>query len=100
MSRTITHRPPIWKSMPLYMFLSDIFPDHRTPFNRLDVDRIAREVEKNYESLYRWLRESRLNVEWAKLLCDLANTPENVARLAAADRQPPTLEQDFVRFIF
>lgn len=95
MTRTINHTPPKWKSEELYLFLTDIFPDHQTPMKRLDVDRLATEIGKSYESLYRKLRDNRLNVEWAKLLCDHANTPENVARLS---RSAPTIEQDFMRF--
>lgn len=131
--------PPKWKSGDLYLFLVESFPEHRTPFNRLDVDRLANDIGKSYESLYKKLRKGQLNVKWAKLLCEFANdenrliasaekyartttetlhayletTPEKQAEIMenavveatnavrkrfAENREPLTLEQDFIDF--
>jgi len=76
MSKATDHCPPKWKSSELYLFLMQAFPEHHTPFNRLDVNRLASDIGKSYESLYMRLRQERLNVEWAKLLCDFANDEE------------------------
>lgn len=123
--------PPKWKSDDLYLFLCEAFPEHRTPFNRLDVNRLAGDIGKSYESLYQKLRKGRLNVEWAKLLCEFANDEDRLVQSArthaqalidvasegyagplqipddaealvrqrfVGDRQPLTIEQDFMRF--
>lgn len=100
MTGSLNHTPPKWKSEELYGFLSDIFPDHRTPFKRLDVDRLAGDIGKSYEALYQKLRKGRLNVEWAKLLCEFARDDarlieSNVAAARAIfEREFPTREFD------
>lgn len=81
--------PPKWKSDDLYIFLTKAFPEHLTPFNRLDVNRLAGDIGKSYESLYQKLRKGRLNVEWAKLLCELANDEERL--VASATRHSRAL---------
>ena len=118
MTKTADHCPPKWKSDDLYLFLMEVFPEHHTPFNRLDVNRLAGDIGKSYESLYQKLRKGRLNVEWAKLLCELVNDEERLvtsaqkyaAETGTADasdavrkrfsgrRKPLTIEQDFMRF--
>lgn len=79
--------PPKWKKDGLYIFLMEAFPEHLTPFNRLDVNRLACDIGKSYEALYQKLRKNRLNVEWAKLLCEFSNDEE---RLVASAREYQT----------
>lgn len=76
--------PPKWKKEGLYLFLLEAFPEHITPCNRLDVNRLAGDVGRSHEALYRKLRKNRLNVEWAKLLCEFANDEQRLISSARA----------------
>lgn len=67
---------PTWSQKPLYIFLCDIFPGHRTILGRLDVEQLADELGRSQEAIYKWLRKSRLTPENAAALLDLANRQE------------------------
>lgn len=90
---------PDWATGPLNEYLNQIFPLARTKRGLLDVYGLRAPLGKTHESIYKWLRSSRLTPENASRLCAHANTPENVAALAADGRLPPTIE-DFHRFVF
>ena len=91
-------KPPRWQSGELYTFLWDIFPGHRTPLMRLDVARIAHEVDRSGETVYKWLRCGSFNMEAARALCRIANLQNNAEVLAEKGKKPPDIN-DFIPFI-
>lgn len=94
-----TGRGGVWTDSELYMFLVNNLPGHLSSRGTLDVKKLKSDVGRSHERVYQWLRDSRLTPDNAKALCSLANTPENLAKLAEIDRQPPSI-QDFYRFVF
>ena len=74
---------PNWSKGPLYTFLTRIFPEHITPYNRLDVQRLRKELNKSHEAVYKWLRSGRLTPDNASALLHLANNAENTAARSA-----------------
>ncbi|AOR76519.1 hypothetical protein [Novosphingobium resinovorum] len=89
----------LWTDSPLYLHLVQIFPGHLTARGALDVRKLCRDIERSSEGVYKWLRASKLAPGSAKALCNLANTSDNVAALAAVGREPPTI-QDFNRYVY
>lgn len=75
-------------------FVKEPFSDHP----RLDIPRLHKAIGKSHETVYKWLRTSRLNGKNAKLLIDLANSDSNVDALTRLGRTPPTNEQ-FTEFM-
>lgn len=90
---------PEWAAGPLNAFMHDIFPTHRTKRGVLDIHRLKVPLGVTHETVYRWLRTSRLKPEYAKSICALAGSPENVAALTAAGREAPEIK-DFHQFVF
>jgi hypothetical protein len=62
-----------WKDGPLYQFLMDRLPEHRSVCGFLDVIRLARDLKKSHEAVYKWLRTSRLTPANADAIRDLVN---------------------------
>lgn len=82
---------PAWSNAPLYVYLCEIFPKHRTILLRLDVEQLAEELGKSQEAIYKWLRKSRLTPDNAAALLDLANKQE---------RDTPLTIRDFDKFVY
>lgn len=94
---------PEWSNGALYLFLSKIFPDHQTPYMRLDVRRLRKELQPpmSHEGVYRWFRSGRLTPKNARALMDLANTPENVEARSRAGKTPAEITiRDFDTFVY
>lgn len=88
-------RRPEWTNGPLYKFMMDIFPSHRTICNYLDVLRLSRELNRSHEALYKWLRKGKLTPENAVLILNLATASPNAALLPSA-----LTTRDFEQFIY
>ncbi len=95
---TRTSGRPEWTYSALYIFLCDIFPEHRTVLGRFDVEQLAEEMGRSMEAVYKWMRK---NHEHPKKPC---LSPENAAALLElANRQvrdEPLTIQDFQKFVF
>jgi transcriptional regulator with XRE-family HTH domain len=91
---------PQLRETELYRALTQTFPDFRTRQQKvLDVESLAKAIGMTEEGLYKWLRAGRiLSAKGVEKLCQLANTPENVAALDRRGRTPPS-KQDLARFM-
>lgn len=87
---------PDWSKGALYTFLTRIFPQHITPYNRLDVQRLRKELNKSHEAVYKWLRSGRLTPDNASALLHLANNAENTAARGGST----VLRSDFEDFVY
>ena len=88
-----------WADGPLYTFMMETFPEHRSMYQILDVQRLKRELGRSHERIYQWLRKSKLTPGNARAICELANSEANVAALAKVNRTPPEIHQ-FNRFVY
>lgn len=64
---------------PLYDLLMESFPGHRSRQGVLDVRRLAVDVGRSNEGVYKWLRENEITLDGARRLITLAAgrlTPE------------------------
>ncbi len=90
-----------WATQPLHKALVAALPTFvKEPFSanpRLDIQKLHRAVGRSHETVYKWLRDGRLNPRNAQKLCDLANTEDNLAVLRRLGRKPPKI-QDFQQF--
>lgn len=88
---------------PLYPFLCEIFPAHRTVLGKLDVPGLAKDMNLSHEAVYKWLRKpagSRvITPQNAERILELALSDQNVDRLVAAGTQRPTI-RDFDVFVY
>lgn len=88
---------------PLYPFLSEIFPAHRTILGKLDVPRIGKELNLSHEAVYKWLRKPAgaraLTPQNAERILELALQDANADLLIANDTPRPTL-RDFDPFVY
>lgn len=93
-----TFKLPDWDSAPLNQFLKRIFPNHITPYQRLDVQRLRTELDPpmSHEAVYKWLRKGKLSPENAMSLLRLANDPVN---LGARGDDALTI-RDFDQFVY
>jgi hypothetical protein len=57
---------------PLNDLLWEIFPDHRTPQGVFDVQRLAADIERTNEAVYKWLRDNKITPDGVKRLCKAA----------------------------
>lgn len=98
-----------WKNAPLHQTLIEMLPSCVTTVTgagmptvtALNVASVSTKLEppRSREGIYKWLRAGKLTPDAARDIHKLANSPDNVALLAAADRAPPK-QEDFTRFIF
>lgn len=96
-TRGVPGRPP-WSYGKLYDFVAESLLDFRTKRNVVDVPRLAIEFEKSEEAIYKWFRAGRLTPPNARRFVELVNEPDNLAKLAKANRTPPCLN-DFYEFV-
>ncbi|MEG3175806.1 hypothetical protein U1872_06160 [Sphingomonas sp. RB3P16] len=61
-----------WKKVGLYVFLLDLFPQHRSSSGLLDVRKLATELGKSHEAVYKWLRKSKISPANADAIRELA----------------------------
>ena len=87
-----------WYVGPFYRMLMDTFPLYRTGRDLLDVRRLADELGRSNEVVYRWLREGQISNTVARRLVKLASAPENQQAIVAAGGTPPEL-RDFLPFM-
>ncbi len=57
---------------PLYDLLMDRFPKHRSAQGVLDVPKLAKDIKRSHEGVYKWLRENKITVDGAKRLVELS----------------------------
>lgn len=98
MHTTVPGRPN-WVTGPLYNALMDLFPEHRTKLEVLDVQRLKTELGMSHEAIYKWLRSSKLTPSNAKALIELSTSESNLLALEKLGREPMKLE-DFAKFVF
>lgn len=88
---------------PLYPFLCDIFPTHRTVLGKLDVPRLGKDLGLSHEAVYKWLRKPAgarsLTPQNAERILELALSEFNVSQLVACDLPRPTI-RDFDQFVY
>ena len=82
---------------PLYDFLFESFPEHRTSQGVFDVERLAGDMKVSKEAVYRFLRKNRLNPEQTDKLVRLLH-PDHVPGLDLVD--DVNLYMPFMRFVF
>lgn len=87
-----------WADTPLFQFLCDTFPEHRTNLDIFDVYRIAEDIGLSHTAVYNWLNKGSLTRRGATLLYEYAVSPANIGALSRIERDPPT-KQDFARFL-
>jgi len=88
-----------WKELPLYQYLLDLFPEHRTLCQFLDVKRLANDLELSHERVYAFLRKSKLAPHNADAIRKLACSEPNASLLIAAGRPLPE-RRDFDKFVY
>lgn len=88
-----------WAKGPLYLFLMETFPEHKTAMGVLDIQRLKVDLGKSHEAIYKWIRAGKLKPENANAIVALAGAEPNVTALAAVGRTPPKIEE-LVRFVF
>ena len=88
-----------WKAGPLYAYLLQIFPQHRTIADFLDVRRLARELGLSRQRIYHCLHNSTLTPTNAEAIRTLACAEPNAAVLIAAGRPLPE-RKDFDPFVY
>ena len=91
-----------WADGPLYTFLSEIFPTYRTVLGKFDVLRLAQEMQRSPEAVYKWLRKREgrcLTPQNADRILELALQDDNVDALIAAGDVRPTI-RDFDVFVY
>lgn len=89
----------IWTDNPLYLFLMQVFPLHRTKRNVLDVRGLSGDLDKSHERVYQWLRDQKLSSKNAKGLLALANSEPNASALRERGITPPEI-RDFDRYVY
>lgn len=92
-------RRPGWTKSPLYPFLMDLFPKHRSVCQYFDVKRLASELNLSPEAVYKWMRSSRLIPANAATLLKHALSEDNIAALRETGRELPTI-RDFEQFVY
>jgi len=78
----------------LPIFAQDPFSD--AP--KLDVEKLYTALQMSHETVYKWLRKSRLTYENVKAIHALCHSKENLAVLKKLGRTPPEIA-DFLTFL-
>lgn len=88
---------------PLYPFLAEIFPTHRTILGKLDVPRLGKDLGLSHEAVYKWLRKPAgarsLTPQNAERILELALADDNADALLVAEKPRPTI-RDFDQFVY
>lgn len=91
-----------WADVPLYAFLSEVFPTYRTVLGKFDVLRMAQDLKLSHEAVYKWLRKREgrcLTPQNADKILELALQDTNADVLRKAGVQRPTI-RDFDIFVY
>lgn len=92
-----------WADGPLHKALVNALPAFvKEPFSenpKLNIPRLKDALGKSHETIYKWLRSSKLRPCNLEQLILLANSDENLAVLSKMKRKAPKRE-DFSRFLF